>query len=395
MGKTSVLFGLGALAAVLAPAAAPQMAMAQETVKVGLILPMSGPSNSTGRQQEAAVKLFLQQKGDVVAGRKIEVIVRDDTGVADVTKRIAQELVVNSKVNVLMGFGLTPLALAVAPIATQAKVPQIVTAAATAIITEQSPYIVRTSFTLPQATVPMADWAAKNGIKKVVTLVSDYGPGLDAEKAFKEEFAKGGGTVTEELRVPLRNPDFAPFLQRVKDAAPDALFVFVPSGFGATFMKQFIDRDLGKAGVRLIATGDVTDDDLLKEMGDATLGVVTTHHYSASHPSPENKAFVEAFQKANNGMRPNFMAVGAYDGMQLLYKALEKTGGKSDGDALLGAMKGMSWTSVRGTVTIDPDTRDVIQSIYVRKVEKVGGELFNMEFAEIPNVKDPVKAAKK
>lgn len=395
MGKTSFLFGLGALAAVLAPAAAPQMAMAQETVKVGLILPMSGPSNSTGRQQEAAVKLFLQQKGDVVAGRKIEVIVRDDTGVADVTKRIAQELVVNSKVNVLMGFGLTPLALAVAPIATQAKVPQIVTAAATAIITEQSPYIVRTSFTLPQATVPMADWAAKNGIKKVVTLVSDYGPGLDAEKAFKEEFAKGGGTVTEELRVPLRNPDFAPFLQRVKDAAPDALFVFVPSGFGATFMKQFIDRDLGKAGVRLIATGDVTDDDLLKEMGDATLGVVTTHHYSASHPSPENKAFVEAFQKANNSMRPNFMAVGAYDGMQLLYKALEKTGGKSDGDALLGAMKGMSWTSVRGTVTIDPDTRDVIQSIYVRKVEKVGGELFNMEFAEIPNVKDPVKAAKK
>lgn len=395
MGKTSILFGLGALAAVLAPAAAPQKAMAQDTVKVGLILPMSGPSNSTGRQQEAAVKLFLQQKGDVVAGRKIEVIVKDDTGVADVTKRVAQELVINNKVNVLMGFGLTPLALAVAPIATQSKTPQIVTAAATAIITEQSPYIVRTSFTLPQATVPMADWASKNGIKKVVTLVSDYGPGLDAEKAFKEEFAKGGGTVTEELRVPLRNPDFAPFLQRVKDAAPDALFVFVPSGFGATFMKQFVDRDLGKAGVRLIATGDVTDDDLLKEMGDATLGVVTTHHYSASHPSPENKAFVEAFQKANNGMRPNFMAVGAYDGMQLLYKALEKTGGKADGEALLGAMKGMSWTSVRGPVTIDPDTRDIIQSIYVRKVEKIGGELFNMEFAEIPNVKDPVKAAKK
>lgn len=395
MGKTSVLFGLGALAAVLAPAAAPLPAMAQESVKVGLILPMSGPSNSTGRQQDAAVKLFLQQNGDRVAGRKIEVIVRDDTGVADVTKRVAQELVVNSKVNVLMGFGLTPLALAVAPIATQAKTPQIVTAAATAIITEQSPYIVRTSFTLPQATVPMADWASKNGIKKVVTLVSDYGPGLDAERAFREEFAKGGGVVIEELRVPLRNPDFAPFLQRVKDAAPDALFVFVPSGFGATFMKQFVDRDLGKAGVRLIATGDVTDDDLLKEMGDATLGVVTTHHYSASHPSPENKAFVEAFQKANNGMRPNFMAVGAYDGMQLLYKALEKTGGKSDGDSLLAAMKGMSWTSVRGPVTIDPETRDIIQSIYVRRVEKIGGELFNMEFAEIPNVKDPVKAAKK
>ena len=241
----------------------------------------------------------------------------------------------------------------------------------------------------------MADWAAKNGVKKVVSLVTDYGPGLDAEKAFKEEFSKSGGTVLEELRVPLRNPDFAPFLQRVKDAAPDALFVFVPSGFGATFMKQFVDRDLGKAGIRLIATGDVTDDDLLKEMGDATLGVVTTHHYSAAHPSPENKAFVEAFQKANNGMRPNFMAVGAYDGMSLLYKALEKTGGKSDGDSLLAAMKGMSWTSVRGPVTIDPETRDIIQSIYVRKVEKVNGELYNVEFAEIPNVKDPVKAAKK
>ncbi len=391
MRRNSFLFGLGAIAAVFASGAA----SAQETVKVGLILPMSGPSNSTGRQQEAAVKLFMQQHGDRVAGRKIEVILKDDTGVADVTKRLAQELVVNTKVDVLMGFGLTPLALAVAPISAQAKVPQIVSAAATAIITEQSPYIVRTSFTLPQVTVPMAEWAAKNGIKKVVTLVSDYGPGLDAEKAFKEEFSKGGGAVLAELRVPLRNPDFAPFLQRVKDAAPDALFVFVPSGFGATFMKQFVDRDLDKAGVRLIATGDVTDDDLLKEMGDATLGVVTTHHYSASHPSPENKAFVDAFQKANNGMRPNFMGVGAYDGMQLLYKALEKTGGKSDGETLLAAMKGMSWTSVRGPITIDPDTRDVIQTVYVRKVEKIGGELYNMEFAEIANVKDPVKAAKK
>jgi branched-chain amino acid transport system substrate-binding protein len=366
---------------------------AQETLKIGLIEPMTGASASTGRQQEAAVKLFLQQHGTTVAGRKIELIVKDDTAAPDMTKRIAQELVVNDKVGVLMGFGLTPLALAAAPIATQAKVPQIVTAAATAMITEQSPFIVRTSFALPQASVPMGEWAAKNGVKKLITLVSDYGPGLDAEKWFSDAFSKAGGTVVEQIRVPLRSPDFAPFLQRVKDGAPDAVFVFLPSGQGGVFMKQFVER--GFTETRLITTGDVMDDDLLQEMGDATLGVVNSHHYSAAHNSPENKAFVEAFKKANNGMRPNFMAVGAYDGMQLLYKALEKTKGNSDGPALIEAMKGMSWMSVRGPVSIDPETRDMIQNIYIRKVEKVGGELYNIEFATVDQVKDPYKASKK
>ncbi len=380
---------LGAAAALLALSGA---ASAQEALKVGLILPMTGPFASTGRQIEAAAKLYMQQKGDTVAGKKIQLIVKDDTGVADVTKRLAQELIVNEKISVMAGFGLTPLALAPAPLATQAKVPQVVMAAATATITEASPFIVRTSFTLPQATVPMAEWAAQNGIKKVVTLVSDYGPGIDAEKAFTGAFAGKGGQV-ESLRVPLANPDFSPFLQKVADAKPDALFVFVPSGIGAQFMKQFVERGLDKSGIKLIGPGDVTDDDILNGMGDVALGAITTQHYSASHDSPENKAFVEAFKKANPGMRPNFMAVGGYDGMHLIYEGLKKTNGQG-GQALIDAMKGMSWTSPRGPVSIDPQTRDIIQNIYVRKVERVNGELYNVEFATVANVKDPVKAAK-
>ena len=358
---------------------------AQETVKIGLILPMTGPFTSTGRQIEAAARLYMQQKGDTVAGKKIQLIVKDDTGVADVTKRLAQELIVNDKVSVTAGFGLTPLALATAPLSTQAKVPQVIMAAATSTIPDASPFIVRTTFTLPQATIPLAEWAAQNGMKKVLTLVSDYGPGIDAEKAFSGTFAKAGGQV-DNLRVPLQNPDFSPFLQKVADAKPDALFVFVPSGVGAQFMKQFVERGLDKGGIKLIGTGDVTDDDILNGMGDAALGTITAHHYSAAHDSPENKAFVDAFKKATNGMRPNFMAVGGYDGMHLIYEGLKKTGG-AGGQALVDAMKGMSWTSPRGPVTLDPQSRDLVQNIYVRRVERVGGELHNVEFATIPNVK--------
>ena len=358
---------------------------AQETVKIGLILPMTGPFTSTGRQIEAAARLYMQQKGDTVAGKKIQLIVRDDTGVADVTRRLAQELIVNEKVAVTAGFGLTPLALATAPLSSQAKVPQVIMAAATSTIPDASPFIVRSTFTLPQATIPLAEWAAQNGIKKVLTLVSDYGPGIDAEKAFSGTFAKAGGQV-DNLRVPLQNPDFSPFLQKAADAKPDALFVFVPSGVGAQFMKQFVERGLDKGGIKLIGTGDVTDDDILNGMGDAALNTITTHHYSAAHDSPENKAFVDAFKKANNGMRPNFMAIGGYDGMHMIYEGLKKTNG-AGGEALVNAMKGMSWTSPRGPVTLDPQTRDLVQNIYVRRVERVGGELYNVEFATIPNVK--------
>ncbi len=361
-------------------------------LKIGLILPMTGQQATTGRQVEAAARLWIAQNGDTVAGRKVELIVKDDTSLPDMTRRLAQELLVNDKVDVLAGMGITPSALAVAPLATQARTPLVVMAAATSSITQASPFIVRSSFTLPQVSVALADWAPKNGIKTVVSLVSDYGPGIDAEKYFKERFLLNGGKVPESLRVPLRNPDFAPFLQKVRDLKPDALFVFVPSGAGAAVMKQFAERGMDKAGIRLIATGDVTDDDQLNDMGDVAVGVVTSHHYSAAHPSATNKKFVEAFQKANNGLRPNFMAVGGYDGMRLIYEAVKKSGGKGKGEALVNAMKGQMFESPRGPVLIDAQTRDIVQNVYLRKVEKKDGQLWNVEFDVIKDVKDPGKA---
>ncbi len=367
-------------------------ALAQD-VKIGFILPMTGQQQSTGKQISAAVKLYMAQQGDTVAGKKVQLIIRDDGAVPDNTKRIAQEMIVNDKVTFVAGFGVTPDALAVAPLATESKTPEIVTAAGTSIITEKSPYIARTSFTLGQSCVPMADWAAQNGIKKVVTMISDYGPGIDSEKSFTSEFTNKGGQVLDAIRFPLANPDFAPFLQRAADQKPDAIFVFVPSGQGGTFVKQFVERGLDKAGIKIIGPGDVMDDDLINGMGDQVIGTVTAHIYSADHDSALNKEFVAAFKKANNGKRPNFMAVGAYDGMHLMYEAVKKTGGKTDGDSLINAMKGMAWESPRGPISIDPQTRDIVQNVYIRKVEKKNGELYNVEFATFTAIKDPVKAA--
>lgn len=364
-------------------------AQAQETVKIGLVLPMTGPFASTGRQVEAGVKAYQALHGDTVAGKKIEVVLRDDAGTADQTRRIAQELVVKDGVSLLMGFGLTPLALSVAPVLNQAKVPAIITSATTSVITQKSDFFTRTSMAGPQSAVPVATWAAQNGLKRVVTLVTDYGPGIDIEKGFTDQFKKDGGEILEAVRVPLQSPDFAPFLQRVRDIKPDAVFVFVPSGVGSIFMKQFVERGLRDAGIKLIATGDVTDDDLLNGMGDAALGVITGHFYSANHDSPENKAFVAEVRKANNNMRPNFMSVGGYDAMALAYAALEKTGGDTDGAKLVEAMKGMSWMSPRGPITIDATTRDIVQDIYMREVKQVDGELYNVEFATFPKIRDP------
>src|SRR6266513_2635430 len=382
-----------ASAAIVLALSAVDRAPAQDAVKIGLILPMTGQQASTGRQIDAAVRLYVQQNGANVAGKKVEVILKDDGAVPDNTKRLAQELIVNDKVAVIAGFGVTPAALAAAPLATQGKIPEIVMAAGTSIITERSPYIVRTSFTLAQSSTIIGDWAVKNGIKKVATLTSDYAPGNDALNFFKQNFTAGGGEIVEEVKVPLANPDFAPFLQRMKDAKPDAMFVFVPAGQGGNFMKQYAERGLDKAGIRVIGPGDVMDDDLLNGMGDAALGTVTAHLYSAAHPSAMNKDFVAAYKKTFSS-RPGFMAVSGYDGIHLIYEALKKTGGTTDGDALVEAMKGMKWESPRGPISIDPETRDIVQNIYIRKVEKVDGELYNVKFATFEAVKDSGKTKK-
>ena len=395
MQNQSLLPGMAviALATVTAISHFTPASAADGTVKIGLIVPMTGGQASTGKQLDNAVKLYMQQHGDTVADKKIEVTLKDDGANPENTKRIAQELIANDKVDILAGFGITPTALAVAPLATQAKIPEIVMLAGTSIITERSPYIVRTSFTLAQSSTIIGDWAAKNGIKKIATMTSDYAPGNDALQFFKEHFSAGGGEIVEEVKVPLANPDFAPFLQRMRDSKPDAMFVFVPGGQGGNFMKQFSERGLDKSGIKVIGPGDVMDDDLLNGMGDAALGAVTAHMYSAAHPSQKNKDFVAAYKKAFNS-RPGFVAVGGYDGIHMIYAALKKTGGKADGDLLIAAMKGMAWESPRGPISIDPETRDIVQNIYIRKVERVDGELYNVEFQTFDAVKDPGKTRK-
>ena len=376
------------LLAVLALSLAlPAASGAQQPLKVGVILPMSGPfASSIGQQVYLGAKLYVAQHGDVVAGRKIELILRDDASVPESSKRIAQELVANDHAEILAGSGLTPLAFAVAPIATAAKTPMIVMAAGTLVIPEKSPYIMRTSFTLPQQTAPIAVWAPKHAMKTAFTLVTDYGPGIDAENTFLKVFKENGGQVLGSVRVPLQNPDYAPFVQRAKEAKPEALFIFVPAGEGAAVIKECAERGLGKAGIKIIGPGDVMDDDLVDGMGDAVLGTITSHFYSAAHPSPENTAYVAAFQKANAGRRPNFMSVSGYDGMALIYQVLVKTDGSAEGDKFLPIAKGLSWMSPRGKMSIDPQSRDVVQDVYIREVKRVNGHLFNIEFDRIPSV---------
>lgn len=369
------------------------VAQAQD-LKIGMVVPVSGPFATTGQQIMNGAKLYLKQHGDTLGGRKVVLLEKDDTGISPaLSKRQAQNLLIQDKVDILAGFGLTPAAFAVAPLATEAKVPMLVLNAATSSITEKSPYIVRTSMTLPQVAAPMATWAAKNGIHSVYLLVADYGPGHDAAAQFKKTFTAAGGTIVGEVQTPLTSPDFAPFLQKIKDAKPDAIFSFVPNGEqGVALAKGYKERGLDKAGIRLLATGDVVTEDVIGAMGDSALGMITSFHYSTAHDSPENKAFVAAYEKAYPGVRPNMVAVASYDGMHLIDEALKKTNGNAKGDTFMAAVKGMKWTSPRGPVEIDPRTRDIIQNVYIRKVERVNGVLQNVEFDTFKAVKDPGKS---
>lgn len=389
--KITRLLQMAAMAGVLAFTVLPPRAQARdrEPIRIGLIAPFSGPFALYGKQMEIGMQAYMKVHGDTVAGRKIEIIKRDTTGpLPEVSKRLAQELVVRHHVDFLAGFAFTPEVGAVGAIADQAKVPMVIMNAAGGGITLKSNYAVRASMSLPQIAAPMASWALKNNIKTVVTMVSDYQPGFDSENAFKKVFVEGGGKVLESLHVPVSSPDFAPYIQRIKDLKPDAMFIFVPGGEqGIAIMKSYRERGLEQAGIKIIAVGNMVDDHTLPAMGDVALGLVTSFHYSIAHKSPENAAFLKAYSEVEpDGGRPDYLAVGGYDGMGIIYQATKKLDGKLGGDRVMEAVRGMEIKSPRGLVSIDPKTRDMVQTIYIRRVEKIDGQLYNVEFDEFANV---------
>jgi len=387
------LFGAALLAAAMLPAAA----QAQGTIKIGVISAYSGQFADTAAQIDNGIKLYMKQHGDTVAGHKIEII-RKDTGGPnpDVAKRLAQELIVRDKVDILAGFTLTPEALGAAGVATEAKKFMVIMNAATSIITEKSPYAVRVSVTLPMIGDTLGHWAAtKGGVKKVYTMVTDYGPGIDAEVAFQKAFKAAGGEVVGSVRMPIANPDFSAFVQRAKDLNPESIFVFVPGGAQpAALGKAFAERGIDPKKIKIFSTGEAVDETAVKALGDLALDRLSGWHYDYNHQSKLNADFVKAFN-AEFKRNPDFFAVGGYDGMHLIYEALKKTGGKTDGDSLVAAAKGMKWESPRGPISIDADTRDIVQNVYIRRVEKVGGKIVNVEFDTVKDVKDPIHAAAK
>jgi branched-chain amino acid transport system substrate-binding protein len=388
---------LTTLAGVAAALIAAAPAQAQGTVKIGLIMPYSGQFADVATQMDNAIKLYVKQKGDTVAGKKLEFIRKDTGGIApDVAKRLAQELVVRDKVDILAGFVLTPNALAVGDVSTEAKKFMVVMNAATSIITTKSPYMVRVSVTLPQLTETFGTWAYKNGIRKAYTMVSDYGPGHDAEQSFQRGFKEAGGEIVGAVRFPVANPDFAAFVQRAKDLNPEAIFIFVPGGVQPSAIgKALAERGIDAKKTKVLGMGELTEDEARKTMGDASLGILTVYHYDHNHQSALNREFVKAFNAEYGGRNPNIYSIGGYDGMHLIYEALKKTGGNTDPEALVAAAKGMAWESPRGPISIDPETRDIVQTVYIRRVDKVGGQLLNVEFDKIENVKDPFKARMK
>jgi branched-chain amino acid transport system substrate-binding protein len=386
--KRLFLAGFVAAAASLAATAA----HAQGTVKIGLIISYSGQFADTAAQMDNGIKLYVKQHGDTVAGKKLEFVRKDTGGIApDVAKRLAQELVVRDHADIIAGFALTPNALAAGDVSAEAKKFMVVMNAATSIITTKSPYIARTSVTTPQLNQTLGTWAAKHGIKTVYTMVSDYGPGIDGETAFQLGFKEGGGEIVGSVRFPVANPDFSAFVQRAKDANPDAIYIWIPGGAQpAAVGKALAERGIDTSKIKVLGQDALAFESTLKTMGDAALGIVTVANYDYNHPSALNKEFVKAYNEEFH-RNPDIYSIGGYDGMHLIYEALKKTNGNTDGDALIAAAKGMNWESPRGPMGIDPETRDVVQTVYFRKVEKVGDEIVNVEFDKTENVKDPVK----
>lgn len=370
-------------------------ANAQETVKVGLIMTYTGQFTEPAAQMDNGIKLYMKQHGDVVAGKKIEIIRRDSAGSPDAAKRLAQELIVRDNVDIFAGFVITPEALTVGDLSAEAKKFMVVMNAATSIITTKSPYMTRVSVTLPQNCEQLGTWAFQNGIKKVYTMVSDYGPGHDAESSFQRAFKAAGGEIIGSVRMPLASPDFSAFVQRARDSDPEGIFIFVPSGAQPPALaKALIERGLDPRKIKLMGQGEIADETALNAMGDRAIGIVTAFHYDYNHESKANRDFVKAYN-AEFKRNPDFFSVGGYDGMRLIYEALKRTGGKADAESLISAAKGMKWESPRGPMSIDPETRDVVQTVYIRRVEKLNGQLRNVEIAKIENVKDPVKARMK
>jgi branched-chain amino acid transport system substrate-binding protein len=379
-------------AVLLASHAAAQTA---EPLRIGIITELSGASADSGRQAQQVIELYMKQNGDTVAGRKVEVLFRDAPGASpELARRDAQSLIARDKVDFIGGFGLTPNAIAVAPIVTAAKKPMIImNTAATSVITTMSPFIQRMSFTLPQVTQPLAEWAAKNGVKTVYTIVTDFGPGVDAEKTFVRTFEALGGKVVGTVRTPLANPEFGPFLQRARDAKPDAIFSFNPGGDQAVqFVKAYSERGLAKDGIKLLTTGDIVDDAFLDKMGEAALGLISSHHYSMAHDSPANKAYVAAYKKAYGAdARTSFYGVGSWDGMAAIYEVARRLNGPIDGEKAMKILCSLKLESPRGPISFDENC-DIVQNVYIRRVEKRDGQLYNIEFATFAGVKDPGKA---
>jgi branched-chain amino acid transport system substrate-binding protein len=379
---------VGLAAAVLALGAG--AAKAQESVKLGMINEYSGQFADTGNQIDHGVTLYVKQHGDTIAGKKLEIIRKDTGGIApDIAKRLAQELVVRDNADIFGGFSLTPNALASADISAQAKKFMVVMNAATSVITEKSPYIARTSSTTPQLNYTLGQWAAKNGIKTVYTMVSDYGPGIDAETWFHKGFKEGGGEVVGSVRFPVANPDFSAFIQAAKDKNPDAIYIWIPGGAQpAAVGKALSERGIDTKKTKILGQDALASESALASMGDVALGIITVSDYDFNHQSPMNKEFVKAYNDEFH-RNPDFFSIGGYDGAHLIRAVLEKTGGKADGDSLIAAAKGMSWESPRGPIMIDPATRDIVQTVYIRRVEKTPAGLLNVEFDSVPNVKDP------